>query len=302
MEIKDVLFKIGYSDLRDFGKEWRTRPLYRTSGNGSSLAIKKATGEWYDFSSRQGGGLAQLVQLTLNLKSEEVESFIGGEIQYASTPKDKYELSGIQKFNKQMLFRLRKDHTYWVGRKVSQKTVEQFQGGTTFNGRMAYRYVFPIFDDKDNLIGFSGRSLTDNPDFPKWKHIGSKSNWCYPLKWNSHVIMETKEVILLESIGDMLALWERGIRNTLVTFGVEISPKIIEFLLKMDIHRILLAFNNDSDNEFVGNKAATDGKKKLEQFFDPHQVVIAVPDQKDFGVMTSEEILLWQKTYQQQKY
>ena len=39
--IQVVLNKIGYVDLRDFGGEWRTRPLYRASDNPLSFLITK---------------------------------------------------------------------------------------------------------------------------------------------------------------------------------------------------------------------------------------------------------------------
>jgi DNA primase len=297
MDVLDVLQKMGYTDLQDFGKEYRTCPLYRPSDNRTSLCIKKTTGEWYDFSERIGGSLAQLVQRTLQLPSVDAAKDFLGDTTIVSNPKNRYELSSMRKFDKELLVKLQKDHSYWFKRGISAHTIELFQGGITFNGRMAYRYVFPIFDEKDNIVGFSGRRLNDNPEYPKWKHLGAKSGWCYPLKWNADVIATTKDVIIVESIGDMLALWDNDIKNTLVTFGVDISLKIIQFLLRIDIERIFIAFNNDEHNNLVGNDAAEDGRLKLLKFFDPQQVIIAIPEAKDFGEMTKEEIDIWKQTY-----
>jgi hypothetical protein len=295
MDIQDVLLKIGYTDLRDFGKEWRTCPIYRSSDNKTSLCIKKATGEWYDFSGRVGGGLAQLVQLTLKLGNiQEAEDILGDVGQIVSTNQHKYELWSQPKFNKELLFKLKKDHSYWEKRGIPEKTITNFEGGTTFNGRMAYRYVFPIFNDRNDLVGFSGRRLTDNPDFPKWKHLGKKSSWLYPLKLNEKIISKHKEIVLVESIGDMLSLWEAGIKNTIVTFGVVISPKIIQLMIKMDIQKIFISFNNEPDNQNIGNEAAKEARTTLLKFFDQEQVVIALPEAKDFGDMNQEQINLWQ--------
>lgn len=296
MNVYDILTEIGYCNLRDFGKEWRTCPLYRASDNHTSLSIKKDTGEWYDFSERSGGSLPQLIQKTLNLTSQQEALAIIGNRQ-TSKLTNKYELTDVQKFDKQLLIKLVKDNSYWNSRKISDRTLKIFQGGITFNGRMAYRYVFPIFDIKNELVGFSGRSLNDNPDFPKWKHIGNKSHWLYPFIWNKEFI-EAKSIILLESIGDMLTLWEHGIKNTLVTFGIDISSKIIELLLKLDIPKIFISFNNDANNHLVGNKAATEGKQKLIRFFDEKQITIAIPNEKDFGEMTGEQISIWKNQYQ----
>jgi hypothetical protein len=299
MEVIDVLHKIGYVSLQDFGKDWRTTPLYRASDNKTSLCINKSNGQWYDFSARDGGSLLGLVKLTMSLPTmKAAQAFIGDTSFIIEPPtKHRYELLETKKFDKNLLFKLQKDHSYWVERGISELTVSTFQGGTTFNGRMCYRYVFPVFNSKDELVGFSGRRLNDNSDYPKWKHIGPKSTWCYPLKWNQDFLYDSKEAILVESIGDMLALWDAGIKNVIVTFGVDISVKIVELLLRMDAQRILIAFNNDEENNLVGNQAAVDGKKFLLNHFDSSQVVVAIPTQKDFGEMDNEQITLWKNKF-----
>lgn len=300
MDVKLLLEKMGYTELQDFGKEYRTSPLYRTSDNKTSLCINKQNGQWYDFGARDGGSIVGLAKLTCRLKSlEEAKKFLGDSSIMIDdyNCNHKYELVNAKIFDKNLLLKLQKDHSYWENRGISKNTIEIFQGGVTYNGKMCYRYTFPIFNDKDNLVGFSGRRLNDNPDYPKWKSLGVKSHWCYPLKWNKEFILKTKEVILVESIGDMLSLWENGIKNTLVTFGIDIGIKIVEFLLKIDAKRIFIAFNNDSDNQLVGNKAAIEMKKFLLKHFDPHQVIIAIPNEKDFGEMNFEQIELWKNTY-----
>jgi hypothetical protein len=44
MDVRQVLNNIGYTYLQDYGKEFRTIPLYRSSDNRSSLCIKKFNG------------------------------------------------------------------------------------------------------------------------------------------------------------------------------------------------------------------------------------------------------------------
>lgn len=297
MDVLQILNSIGYTDLRDIGNDFQTKPLYRDSDNPTALCVSKKTGQWYDFVTKDGGSIAKLVKITLGLPSTSAARDFLGEDCPLLTKEHSVELKGVKKFDKELLLKLRKDHTYWINRRIKESTIEVFEGGTTFNGRMNYRYVFPIFDERDSLVGFSGRQLKDNPDFHKWKHIGSKSNWLYPLKWNYDYISASKQVILIESIGDMLALWEADIRNTLVTFGIDISAKVVQFLLKMDIEKTFIAFNNDENNNSVGNEAAIDGYNYLCKFFDPSQIRIAIPDGKDFGEMSLEQINLWKQKY-----
>lgn len=284
--LKEILNKIGYNNLVDFGNHYRTDPLYRDFRSHNSLAIKKDTGQWYDFSEKQGGHLATLVQKTLKLNTfdEAKQILIDGNIDVEKKVESHVSLIVSQKtFDKCMLDRLIRKHDYWQKRGISNDTMTIFHGGITFNGRMTGRYVFPIFNDKVELVGFAGRLLQDNPEYPKWKLIGKKSEWTYPLIYNKKHILDKNSVILVESIGDMLALWECGIKNVLVIFGVELNEKMIEFLLKIDIKKIIIALNNDSEKGMVGNKAAIDIKKKLSRYFDEEQVVSFSPKKKDFN-------------------
>ena len=54
-----------------------------------------------------------------------------------------------------------------------------------------------------------------------------------------------KEVILVESIGDALALYEQGIKNVLVMFGLSVNTNIINYLNSKRIDRIFISTNND---------------------------------------------------------
>jgi hypothetical protein len=299
-DVADILQQVGYQ-LIDYGKEYRAKPLYRPSDNATSLCIKKTTGEWYDFSERVGGSLDLLIQKTLGDVPQDLRDKILSGVFYSR--KEAVELNDIKTFDKSLLIKLNKDHSYWLKRGVSEFTIEQFGGGTTTNGRMAYRYVFPIFNERKDLVGFSGRILAKDSKAPKWKHLGKKSHWCYPAFLNTEVILNEKEVILVESIGDMLALYDAGIKNVLVTFGVDIGPKLIEFLLKVDTNKVIISFNNDRENNFVGNEAAEEGRKQLLNYFDPSQIVVALPENKnDFGEMNTEEILLWKENLNQRLY
>ena len=57
-----------------------------------------------------------------------------------------------------------------------------------------------------------------------------------------------------------------------------------------------VSFNNDSENNNVGNLAADKAKNKLLKYFDKQQVSVNLPRKNDFGDMSVEEILLWKKT------
>lgn len=303
--VRKILQDIGYV-LTDNGREFRAKPLYRDSDNDNVLRIWKNSGQWVDFKENKSGSLEELIRLTLKLKTiDEAKQWIGskGIVSNAEEiEKPKALTSQVQYFDKSLLLKLAKNDDYWNNRGISSSTLAPFCGGLASTGKMYNRYTFPIFDNKDNIIGFSGRDVApfSLEGRPKWKHIGDKKEWVYPLKVNLQDIRSRKKIILVESIGDMLALRENGISNSVVTFGLNISAKIIYSLIALNPDKIIVAFNNDSDNNGAGNEAAVIAKNKLLNYFDKSQVSINLPlGAKDFGdlnLFDKSKILEWYET------
>ena len=150
--------------------------------------------------------------------------------------------------------------------------------------------VFPIYNNDKQIIGFSGRKVDNNNNYPKWKHIGKRNSWVYPafnVKTQvSESIKKQKEVILVESIGDALALYEQKITNILVIFGLSVNSNIVSYLSSMSINRITISTNNDEggkDNR--GFTAAIKNYLKLSQYFDLNILSVKFPPKpyNDFG-------------------
>jgi hypothetical protein len=298
--IKDMLYELGYTNIVENHKEYRTRPIYRDSDNNTVLSINKKNGRFVDFARNISGSFDDLVKLTLDLKDmKDAKSWVSERGSSSSSqPEDKPELRMPKTFSKATLSKLVPDHEYWINRGVTEYSVSEFKGGVVRGGKMANRYVFPIFDAKDNVVGFAGRDLFENSKRPKWKLIGDKSQWKYPLFLNHTIIKEKKKVILVESIGDMLALWDCGIKNVTVSFGLDVSPALISSFIRLDLKKIIISFNNDSKNNNAGNKAAEKAESKLLKYFDPHQISVILPTHDDFGEMSREEILDWAKLHE----
>ena len=289
-DIKDILTNIGYT-LFDSGKEYRAKPLYRDSSSNNVLCIKKDTGRWIDFKENRYGNLEELVQITLNLKDlNEAKTYISSNFVLKLPKADKEKLKSPSTFKKENLKHLVDDYSYWKNRGVSSDTLKLFESGVMRSGKMKDRYVFPVFDRRNNFIGAAGRDITGNQSL-KWKLLGEKRFWAYPLKYNLKHIQREKRVYLVESIGDMLALWESGIKNSIVTFGLSVTPKIKQILMIIDPIKIFISFNNDVNQ--AGNAAAKKAYDNLSRQFDFSQLEIKLPPKNDFGCMTSEEILTW---------
>jgi hypothetical protein len=296
ISVYQILTDLGYQ-LKDCGKEFRTKPLYRDSDNDTVLRIYKDTGNWVDFKENISGDINSLVNLTLKLENPiKAQEWLKNKnfVIAPSIQNQKPVIKSTKKFDLSLLLKLEDDQSYWIKRKVNKDALSEFKGGVAKAGKMKNRYVFPIFDINNNIIGFSGRDITNKSKI-KWKHLGEKNDFLYPLFINSKFIQDQKEVILVESIGDMLSLWQTGIKNVLVTFGTNLSLGILNYCLKTDMKKIFISLNNDSAKNMAGNIGAEKAQARLSRYFDKNQLIIALPNKKDFGEMSTEEILQWKQ-------
>lgn len=298
MDVLEILKKIGYT-YTDDGEYVRMSPLYRQSDNATSLQVHKVEGNFKDWGTDDSGSFALLVKKTLNVSFAEAYKIIEGDSpSIESEPSERVESfksSVIETFSMKSVGTLLPHHKVYLDKKISLETIELFKGGVSMGGFMRNRYTFPIFDDRGNIIGFSGRALMDRMK-PKWKNKGKTRNWVYPIFLNKEEIQRTKSVRLVESIGDMLALWEVGIRNVLVLFGVKISKALIAELISLNPETIYVSLNNEPDNNNIGNNAAEKITEKLSCIFD--KVSVELPLHGDFSdMLVSGEMEEWIKIY-----
>ena len=293
-KIKEVLESIGYK-LVDCGNHWRTSAIYRNGDNRTAVQIYKNTGVWNDYIENKGSKpLEALIKLTLKDDRAKLKNVLDG-IQKGETYTytENKELIQMEKiYPESALERLFPNYNFYKQKAISETTQKSFKVGLAGVGQMYRRMVFPIYDEDKQIVGFSGRKVDDGNDFPKWKHLGKRKNWVYPAyvpaaKTVDEYIDEAKEVILVESIGDCMALFDNDIKNSLVTFGLGINPKIISYLSGKEINRIIISNNNDSDSD--KNHGLISSIKifmNLSKFFNLDQLIIKLPPKphNDFGI------------------
>ena len=288
MTYRESLDKLGYP-LQDCGSHWRTRAIYRNGKTNTSVIIYKDSGVWKDFGGdNQAKPFSALVQETLNTNDPKtLKEYLIDAPDQQYKPKlieEKIEMEKI--YPESYLDKLLPMKTFYEKRGISSKTQDKFKCGYAGGGKMYRRIVFPIYDLDNQIHGFSGRSVTDDKNIPKWKHMGRKTNWVYPHHLSRKSIEEKEEVILVESIGDCMALYEAGYDNVLMLAGLDISSKIISYLNSFDLKRIIIATNNDdSKDENTGALASIKVAAKLSSVFDLSLIKINPPVCNDFGEM-----------------
>jgi DNA primase len=213
---------------------------------------------------------------------------------YEPTP-EREKIRVTKVYPKEILKRLLPQFDFFKGRKISVETLKEFEAGMAHSGKLNKRICVPVYDRHNRIVGFAGRWLKETPlgNVPKWKLLGYKVDWLYPSHLNDALLREKREVIIVESIGDVLALWEAGIKNVLCIFGTSMSAKQFSYVLGLDPKKIIIATNNDVDNDSEGQRAAGKIAIKLNKQFDSAEIVVALPPKKDFGMMASDEIRQW---------
>ena len=296
MNFQNILENLGYK-LSDHGSYWRTNALYRAGDNTTALQIYKDSGVWKDYVEDSIFlPFEALVQKTM--KTSDVKSVLKGLKTVDSSVKTEKNLLKEEKsYNPLCLKKLLPHYDFYLNKNISKQTLLDFKCGLAHSGPMYQRMVFPVFRE-DNLIhGFSGRKIT-NDDRPKWLHKGKTTNWFYPYFGINEVkeqIESKKQVHIVESIGDCMALYNCGIKNVLVSFGLNMSPKFIARLSALNLQNIFISYNNDSESERNrGFEGAVKSIFKLSDAVDFDRIYFCPPDSNDFGDMTKEQIYFYE--------
>ena len=292
--LKSSLESLGYQ-LKDYGSYWRTRGLYRGGDNTTALKIYKNTGVWTDFvaGSSKSYPFQRLDELTLDTKDSHIINkyvkFNPENIIHVQN-KEKIEMEKI--YPELILDNLLPHLDFYSTKLVSKDTLDFYKCGYATSGQLFRRIVFPIYNQFGQIHGFSGRAVfwEKTSEFPKWKHIGKRADWVYPINLKRNNVLEAREevekqrsIIIVESIGDSMALFEHGHKNNVVTFGLGISSKLSAALVAISPDKIIIASNNDSDGETNhGLISACKTFLQLSCIFDYSKLEIKLPLKNDF--------------------
>ncbi len=290
--VKETLIELGYSITSETSTHYRMSPLYRQSNSRGVLSVHKESGAFVDFAAQISGSLDYLRSLTLGVPMHFLEkSELDTKVSENSELKQDIPIV----FGSEVIKTLLPSYSFYIKRGISVELLKELKAGLCTAGKLYDRFVFPILGKNGEIQGLAGRDVTDKKD-SKWKKLAPSSKWCYPYYFVKNDILEKQEVILVESIGDMLALMNAGFRQVLVVFGVSIGKELLSTLIEINPKRILIALNNDikEDGSNPGKVGAEKLKLKLDKWFDSSKVMIHLPEKGDFGdCKTKKEIEDW---------
>lgn len=272
MEVQEILQDLGYR-LRADGNGWRTAALYRNGDNPSSLKIY-SNGSFCDFVTNQTGDFTKLISLTTGQSGAK---FLQNK-KFEPLPKPEKTIEQPTSFPNSILSEIYPEHQYANKRGISSETCRLFKSGEVYSGKMAGRYVFPVFD-RQKIIGLAGRSRTES-NIP-WKILGKKRFFTFPLAVNEEEIRKSEKIVLTESIFDALSLYDVGIKEVFVLFGLSISSYQVMSLARLGVKNITIALNNDQNGR--GQSAANKLFVELSRYFDKSKIKMTFPKKSDWN-------------------
>src|SRR3954471_11182387 len=137
--------------------------------------------------------------------------------------------------------------------------------------RFRDRVMFPIVDQRGNVIGFGGRVLDkgepkylNSPETPLFE----KGRGLYGLSQGRRAIRDAERVIVVEGYMDVVALAQSGIGYAVATLGTATTPTHVQKLLRQ-VDDVVFCFDGDD----AGRRAAWRAlENSLDQLADGKQL------------------------------
>lgn len=121
------------------------------------------------------------------------------------------------------------------------------------------RIIFPIFDNSNRVIAFSGRTLKKDDKTPKYlnspeSELFYKSDVLYGLNFARDFIRKLNYTILVEGQMDLILSHETGTKNTVATSGTAITLMHLKKIQRLS-NRLVVAYDGDSPGKKAGKQA-----------------------------------------------
>src|SRR6478736_10275498 len=254
-DVESILDRLGYP-IAVRGKNCICPTDYRGGDTPTGLYVNE-TGFCHDLITGEDFHITRLVQAILGGSLAQAEAFVGSNQTIAAKKAEIIDMP--PEFDARDIQNLTPSFKFYHNKGIKTETLETFKAGFCHGGKYNLRIVFPIFDN-DKIIGVAARDAANRDYAPKWK-LSKKENFVYPLFVSRPYILEKRSVVLVESVGDMLNLWQNGVRNVLVVFGISLSKKMERTLISLNPSKIYLALNKDQNER--GQQATVKLKDKL---------------------------------------
>jgi len=137
---------------------------------------------------------------------------------------------------------------------LSKKSDKQTVKDSEHYDRFRNRIIFPITDSSGRTIAFSGRTLSSDPNTPKYLNspetsVFKKSGTLFGIQFAKHEIRKRDYTILVEGQFDLVLLHQNGFTNAVASSGTAVSEGVGETLIKTlsrFSNNLMLCFDGDT--------------------------------------------------------
>lgn len=164
-------------------------------------------------------------------------------------------------------------------------------GGDLFRGRM----MVPLMDASGQVIGFTGRILTDDPNAPKYLNtpqspLYDKGRHVFGLSQAKEAIRKNDYAVIVEGNLDVVSSHQAGITQVVASAGTAMTESHLKALVRLS-QNARLAFDGDA-----AGLAATERSIPIAQQVGVDLTIISLPeDVKDPDELIQQDPALWQK-------
>lgn len=295
-----------------------------------SMSISPSKGIYHCFSCKAGGDAIKFVMEYEKLgyveAIEKLASIYNVALEYTSSknePKiDKKILENLNLHYKTLLYKNPEALNYLKSRSITDAIIEKWELGwaagsqNTLNllqneniepkealevgaikqnesgyyASFINRITFPIYNHLGRLVGFGGRTISDNPakyiNSPQ-SQIFDKSKIFYGYDKAKSEIYRSQSMVICEGYMDCIMLHAAGINNAVAVLGTALTQKHIPLIKRGDI-KVTLSFDSDDAGVNAAFKSARllmehqiDGKVVLiSGGKDPAELVASSKDQE----------------------
>ncbi|MBR4097640.1 MAG: DNA primase [Campylobacter sp.] len=253
-----------------------------------SMSVSPSKGIYHCFSCKAGGDAIKFVMEYEKLgyveAIEKLASIYNVSLEYTSSknePKmDKKILENLNLHYKTLLYKNPEALNYLKSRSITDAIIEKWELGwaagsqNTLNllqneniepkealevgaikqnesgyyASFINRITFPIYNHLGRLVGFGGRTISDNPakyiNSPQ-NQIFDKSKIFYGYDKAKSEIYRSHSIVICEGYMDCIMLHAAGINNAVAVLGTALTQKHIPLIQRGDI-KVTLSFDSDS--------------------------------------------------------
>lgn len=179
----------------------------------------------------------------------------------------------------------------YSAKELSQAGLVNRFGGDLFRGRM----TVPLMDASGQVIGFTGRVISDDPNSPKYLNtpqtlLYDKGRHVFGLSQAKEPIRAKDYSVIVEGNLDVVSSHQAGVTNVVATAGTAMTEHHLKALSRLS-GNIRLAFDADK-----AGLAATERAIPIAQNVGVDLTIITLPDgAKDPDELIKKDPKLWQQ-------